>query len=248
MKQFEGQVAVVTGGSRGIGRAICERFARGGAQVVVNYSSNAAAAEEVVSRCQSLGGGAVAMGFDVANSDAVEGAFEEIKAKCQRVDVLVNNAGISKDGLLLRMKDEDWAKTLATNLSGAFYCARSASKIMMKSRYGRIVNVSSVVAQMGNAGQVPYVSSKAGLIGMTKSMAKELASRNITVNAITPGFIETDMTAALDQKLQEQMLSQIPLSRYGTADEVAALVAFLASADAAYITGQVVGINGGMYM
>jgi 3-oxoacyl-[acyl-carrier protein] reductase len=247
-KSLAGQVAVVTGGSRGIGRAICIRLAGLGAHVVINYSSNQAAAEEVQALCETAGGSASINGFNVGDSDSVDKAFDDIKQKYGRVDILVNNAGISRDGLFIRMKNEDWDQTLQTNLNGSFYCARAAVKIMMKARYGRLINVSSVVAEMGNAGQVPYVSSKAGVIGLTKAMAKEVASRNITVNAITPGFIETDMTAALDPKLQEEHLKAIPLARYGKADEVAALVAFLAGAESGYITGQVIGINGGMYM
>ena len=242
------QVAVVTGGSRGIGRAIALALAAEGAHVVINFASNQAAAEEVQALCEKAGGSASLSGFLVGDSDAVDKAFDAIKEKHGRLDILVNNAGISRDGLFIRMKNDDWAKTLETNLNGAFYCARAAAKIMMKARYGRIINMSSVVAEMGNAGQVPYVSSKAGLIGLTKAMAKEMASRNITVNAITPGFIETDMTSALDEKLREEHLKVIPLSRYGKAEEVAALTKFLASSGAAYITGQVIGINGGMHM
>lgn len=247
-RKFEGQVAVVTGGSRGIGRAISLHLASLGAHIVVNYSSNSGAAEAVAQECINLGGGATVMGFNVADSNAVDAAFDTIKEKHSRVDILVNNAGISRDGLFIRMKNEDWDATLQTNLNGSFYCARAASKIMMKARYGRIVNMSSVVAEMGNAGQVPYVSSKAGLIGMTKAMARELASRNITVNAITPGFIETDMTAALHEKLREEHMKSIPVGRYGKAEEVAHLVAYLSDPQAGYVTGQIIGINGGMYM
>ena len=248
VQSLAGQVALVTGGSRGIGRAICMRLASLGAHVVVNFSASAGAAEEVAAECIKLGGGATVMGFDVADSKAVDAAFDAVKEKLGRLDILVNNAGISRDGLFIRMKDEDWEKTLQTNLNGAFYCARAATKIMMKARFGRIINISSVVAEMGNAGQVPYVSSKAGLIGLTKAMAREVASRNITVNAITPGFIETDMTAALDEKLKEEHLKSIPLGRYGKAEEVAHLVSYLADVNAGYLTGQIIGINGGMYM
>ena len=247
-KNLTGQIALVTGGSRGIGRAISIALAAQGAHVVVNFASNQAAAEEVVALCEKAGGSASLSGFLVEDSEKVDAAFDAVKEKFGKLDILVNNAGISRDGLFIRMKNSDWDQTLATNLNGSFYCARAATKIMMKARYGRIINISSVVAEMGNAGQVPYCSSKAGLIGLTKAMAKEVASRNITVNAITPGFIETDMTSALDEKLREEHLKVIPLSRYGKAEEVAALTKFLASSESAYITGQVIGINGGMYM
>ena len=201
-----------------------------------------------VALCAAGGGSAEAVGFDVAQSGAVEEAFESLKAKHGRMDILVNNAGLSRDGLLVRMKDEDWHQTLEVNLSGAFYCARAAAKIMMKARKGRVITISSIVGEMGNAGQAAYVASKAGLIGLTKSLARELASRQITVNAVTPGFIETDMTAALSDQLKEQMLASIPLGRFGQPREIAELVAFLAGPESAYITGQVFGVNGGMYM
>lgn len=245
---LQGQVALVTGGSRGIGKAIAINLAKQGAHVVINFSSNEKAAQEVLEHCLNNGGSASISGFNVADSAQVDNAFDSIKEKHGRLDILVNNAGISRDGLFMRMKNEDWDATLSTNLNGAFYCARAAVKLMIKARYGRIVNISSVVAEMGNAGQVPYCSSKAGLIGLTKAMAKEVASRNITVNAITPGFIETDMTNALDEKLKEEHMKAIPLARYGTAEEVANLVEFLSGANSAYITGQIIGINGGMYM
>jgi 3-oxoacyl-[acyl-carrier protein] reductase len=184
----------------------------------------------------------------VSQSAEVDAAIDRIKEKTGRLDILVNNAGIAHDGLLIRFKDEDWRRTLAINLDGAFFCSRAAAKMMMKARFGRIINISSVVGEMGNPGQVAYVSSKAGLIGMTKSMARELASRNITVNAVTPGFIETDMTKDLDPKLMQSMVDSVPLGRTGSAEEVASLVGFLASEGAAYITGQIVGVNGGLYM
>lgn len=247
-KVLNGQVALVTGGSRGIGRAICEQLAAQGAFVYVNYSSGSAAADETVRLCQSVGGQAESLGFDVANPESVEQAFDKIKAKSGRLDILVNNAGISIDGIFIRFKNEDWDKVLKINLYGAFHCSQSAAKMMMKQRYGRIVNISSVVGEMGNAGQAAYVSSKAGLIGFTKSLAKELASRNITINAVTPGFIETDMTGGLDEKLKEEHLKHIPLGKYGQASDVANLVNFLAGPNSAYITGQVIGVNGGMYM
>ncbi len=240
-----GKVALVTGGSRGIGRAICQKLAAEGAKVFVNYSSNSAAAEETAAAC---GNGAEIIGFNVADSAAVDAAIESIQKKAGKIDILVNNAGISKDGLFIRMKNEDWDTTLGVNLNGAFYCSRAAARFMLKARAGRIINISSVVGEMGNPGQVPYVSSKAGLIGLTKAMAKELATRGITVNAITPGFIETEMTGALPEETRTEHLKHIPLGRYGAAEEVAGAVAFLAGQDASYITGQVLGINGGMYM
>ncbi|MCB9029955.1 MAG: 3-oxoacyl-[acyl-carrier-protein] reductase [Deltaproteobacteria bacterium] len=242
------QVAVVTGGSRGIGKEICKKLASLGAHVFVNYNSSASGAEETAAECKQLGGNADIIGFNVADSDAVSEAFETIKKQTGRIDILVNNAGISKDGLFVRIKDEDWAQTVQTNLSGAFYCARAAAKVMMKARSGKIVNISSITAEMGNPGQVPYISSKAGLFGMTKALAKELASRNINVNCITPGFIETEMTGNLPEETQIEYKKAIPLGRFGEAKEVAELVAFLSSPASAYITGQVIGINGGMYM
>jgi 3-oxoacyl-[acyl-carrier protein] reductase len=242
------RVALVTGASRGIGRSIAIDLAKQGAFVIVNYSSSPEAAQETLNAIREVGGDGEILKFSVQDSQAVENAFDGIKSRHGKLDILVNNAGISRDGLVLRMKDEEWLQTLAVNLNGAFFCSRAAARLMLKARWGRIVNISSVVGEMGNAGQVPYVSSKAGLIGMTKSLAKELASRNVTVNAITPGFIETDMTAALDEKLREEHMKSIPLGRYGQAEEVAHLVTFLTSDASAYITGQVIGINGGMYM
>ena len=247
-KRLINKVALVTGGSRGIGRAICERLAAEGAHVYVNYNSGAGPAEETVGLCKAAGGTAEAMGFNISESDSVDEAFKTIKEKSGQIDILVNNAGISKDGLFVRLKNDDWDKTLGTNLNGAFYCSRAAAKLMMKARTGRIINISSVVGEMGNAGQAPYCASKAGLIGLTKSLARELAPRNVTVNAVAPGFIETDMTDALSDNVKEDMLNGIPLGRYGQAGEVASLVAFLGSESAAYITGQTISINGGLYM
>ena len=242
------QVALVTGGSRGIGRAVCKTLAASGAHVFINYASRADAAEETASMCREAGGVADVIGFDIADSDAVNEAISSIKEKAGSLDVLVNNAGIAQDGLFVRIKDEDWHKVINVNLSGAFYCARAAAKIMMKARKGRIVNISSVVGQMGNAGQVSYVSAKSGMIGFTKALARELASRNITVNAVAPGFIETDMTAALDDKLKEEHFKTIPLGRYGSGEDIAEAVKYLVSDHAGYITGQVLAVNGGMYM
>lgn len=248
MVETKKKIALVTGASRGIGRAIAVSLAKQGAYVIVNYSSSPEAAQETLNEIREAGSDGEVLKFAVQDSQAVEDAFDGIKSRHGRLDILVNNAGISRDGLVFRMKDEEWLATLGVNLNGAFYCSRAAARLMLKSRWGRIVNISSVVGEMGNPGQAPYVSSKAGLIGLTKSMAKELATRNITVNAITPGFIETDMTAALDEKLKEEHLKAIPVGRYGQASEVADLVTFLSSDNSAYITGQVIGINGGMYM
>jgi 3-oxoacyl-[acyl-carrier protein] reductase len=248
MSDSKRKIALVTGASRGIGRSIATSLAKHGAFVIINFSSSPDAANETLAAIREVGGDGELMQFPVQDSAAVDKAFDEIKTKHGQLDILVNNAGISRDGLLLRMKDEDWTQTLAVNLQGAFFCGRAAAKLMLKSRWGRIINISSVVGEMGNAGQVPYVASKAGLIGMTKAMAKELASRNITVNAVAPGFIETDMTAALDEKVRAEHMKAIPVGRYGHAEEVAELVTFLCSDSAAYITGQTVGINGGMYM
>ena len=247
-KCLSGRVALVTGGSRGIGRSICVKLASMGATVYVNFASNQTAADETVKLCQAQGAQAFAIGFDVADSAAVDAAFERIQKESSKLDILINNAGISKDGLFVRMKDEDWQRIMNTNLNGAFYCARAASRLMMKARYGRIVNMSSIVGEMGNAGQAPYVASKAALIGLTKSIAKELASRNITVNAVTPGYIETEMTEVLDAKRKEELMTVIPLGRIGSPNDIANVTAFLVSDEASYVTGQVIGVNGGMYM
>jgi 3-oxoacyl-[acyl-carrier protein] reductase len=247
--ELKDKVAVVTGGSRGIGRAICVELGRMGARVVVNYAGNEALAQETARMVVEAGGVLpLVLGFDVSDGAAVDRAFEEIKAKLGACHVLVNNAGISKDGLLLRFRDEDWHRTLQTNLYGAFACARAASRFMTKQRWGRIINISSVVGESGNAGQVAYASAKAGMIGMTKTLALELASRNVTVNAVTPGFIETDMTAALNEEQRAAILAEIPLKGMGSTDDIAHAVSFLASDRARYITGHVLSVNGGMYM
>ena len=248
MQTLKDRTALVTGASRGIGRAIAVALAGEGARVFVNYSANPQAAEETVGLCKAAGGVAEGMQFDVSSTEAVDAALDKIKASAEKLDILVNNAGISKDGLLIRLKDDDWDRTVDTNLKGAFICARASARSMIRNRYGRIVNVSSVVGEMGNAGQIPYVASKAGIIGLTKAMAKELAPRNITVNAVTPGFIETEMTAALAEDLKTEYQKNVPLGRFGKAEEVAALIRFLVSDGASYITGQIIGINGGLYM
>ncbi|MBU4184911.1 MAG: 3-oxoacyl-[acyl-carrier-protein] reductase [Proteobacteria bacterium] len=248
------RTVVVTGGSRGIGRSICLSLANPDTQIYFNYFSPSnpeaekAAAAETEKIVAELGSSANSMSVDVADTKEVEAFFEKIVDETGRIDILVNNAGITKDGLLVRMNENDWNMVLNINLKGAFTCTRLAAKIMMKQRYGRIVNIASVVGVSGNPGQANYSASKAGLIGLTKTAAKELAARNVTVNAVAPGFIETDMTAALSEKARRAMLDQVPMGRGGQPEDVAAAVKFLASDDAAYITGHVIHVNGGMYM
>ena len=243
---LQGKNALVTGGSRGIGRAIYLELARQGANVAVNYAGNAKAAEETVEACKALGVDAFALQADVADAAACEAMVKETIARFGRLDILVNNAGITRDGLMLTMKEADWDAVLDTNLKGAFHCMKAAYRPMMKQKYGRIVNLSSIVGLRGNAGQANYAASKAGLIGLTKSLAKELAARNVTVNAVAPGFIDTDMTAALPEKAREAMLSTIPMGRLGQAEDVARAVAFFAGEGAGYVTGQVLCVDGGM--
>lgn len=239
--------ALVTGASRGIGKAIAQTLAKQGFQVYLTYVSKPDQAEAVVRSIVDAGGKARHFFLELADSGAVSSFFQnEIKDKV-RLSVLVNNAGLTRDGLILRMKDEDWDRVLDVNLRGAFLCLREAAKIMTRQRAGRIITITSVVGQTGNAGQINYCSAKAGLIGMTKSAAKELAGRNITVNAVAPGFISTDMTTALPEEIRAAYLEQIPLRRFGAAEDVAEAVAFLASEKAGYITGQVLAVNGGMY-
>ncbi len=248
MFDLSGKVALVTGGSRGIGRAAAQALASQGAHVVIGYGSNEAAAREAATAIEQAGGKSEILGFDVADTAAAEKAVAEAAKRLGRLDVLVASAGISLDGLLLRLKDEDFDRTFAVNVKGAVACARGALKSMMRARAGRIVFLSSVVGETGNAGQTAYAASKAALLGVTRSLAREYASRGITVNAITPGYIETDMTAALTDEQRQAMLAGVPLGRAGEAAEVAACVAFLASDEAGYITGQALRINGGMYM
>jgi 3-oxoacyl-[acyl-carrier protein] reductase len=242
-----GQVALVTGASRGIGRAIALKLAAEGAFVVATATSEGGA-NATVEAITAQGGKGKAVKLDVANTAEVEALIQAIAAEQGRLDILVNNAGITKDGLLLRMKEDEWDAVLDTNLKGAFLCMKAAAKIMTKARQGRIVNISSVVGEMGNPGQVNYCASKAGMFGMTKSAARELAKRNVTVNAVAPGFIETDMTAVLPEKAREALLQQIPLERLGAPEDVANAVYFLVSPLADYVTGQVLSVNGGMYM
>ncbi len=254
MTENNERVVVVTGGSRGIGRSICQALAAPGTQIFFNYFSPAdpegeeAAAAETIDLLTQAGAKAVGIWANVAVQSEVADFFDKVMAESGRVDVLVNNAGITRDSLLVRMKEQDWDAVISVNLKGPFLCTQIAAKIMMKQRAGRIVNIASVVGAIGNAGQVNYVASKAGIIGMTKTAAKELAPRGVTVNAVAPGFIETAMTAKLPEKVQEAMVAQIPLGRAGQPEDVAAAVNFLVSDAAAYLTGQVIHVSGGMYM
>jgi 3-oxoacyl-[acyl-carrier protein] reductase len=246
LQSLRGQVAIVTGASRGIGRAIAQELANLGANIVVNYASSSKAAEEVVDTITKAGGSAIALQADVSQADQVEALVNTAMEKLNRVDILVNNAGITRDTLLLRMKPEDWQAVIDLNLTGVFLCTRAVSKIMLKQRSGRIINITSVAGQMGNPGQANYSAAKAGVIGFTKTIAKEFASRGITVNAVAPGFIATDMTSNIKA---EEIIKYIPLGRYGQPEEVAGMVRFLAAdSAAAYITGQVFNVDGGMVM
>ena len=245
---FTGKTAVVTGGSRGLGRAVCLELAAGGANVVLCYAGNENAANETAAACEALGAKVLAVRCDVADSAQVKALMDEALKVFGRIDILVNNAGITRDGLLMMMKETDFDDVINTHLKGAFLCMKAVARQMIKQRYGRIVNLSSVVGLRGNAGQVNYAASKAGVIGMTKSLAKELASRGVTVNAVAPGFMETDMTAAMPEAAKTATLAAIPMGRMGAAEDVAKAVAFLASEEAGYITGQVVAVDGGMAM
>ena len=238
---------MVTGASRGIGRACALELARAGRRVALG-ARQMDKLEEVAAEIRGAGGEAFPVALDLASHDSIKEAFGRVAKEFGRIDILVNNAGITRDGLALRMKRDDWESVIATNLSGAFYCIQQVMSPMLKERWGRIINIVSLVGQAGNAGQVNYVASKAGLIGVTKSLAQELGSRTITVNAVAPGFIETDMTAGLKDELKEKMRQQVPLGRFGKAEDVAAAVRFLASDEAGYITGHTIDVNGGMYM
>ena len=248
MFSLSGKVAIVTGGSRGIGRAVAEALAAQGARVVVTYVKGEAEARKVVDGILERGGQAEILGFDVAEMKPTEEAIAEVAKRLGRLDILVANAGIAVDGLLLRVKEEDIDRVFDVNVKGALASARAATKVMMRARTGRVVFLSSVVGEMGNAGQAVYSASKAALLGLTKTLAREYASRGITVNAVTPGFIDTDMTTGLTAELKETMLKAVPLGRTGRADEVAAAIAFLCSDEAGYITGQTLRVNGGMYV
>ena len=245
---LENKTAIVTGGSRGIGRAICVALAEAGANVVTCYAHGAAGAEETVKLCEAYGVKASAIQADVAKNEDVQALVAKVKEEYGSIDILVNNAGITKDNLMLKMTEEDFEQVIDTNLKGAFLCIKHVSKIMLKQKRGHIINISSVVGVRGNAGQVNYASSKAGLIGMTKSVAKELAGRGVTVNAVAPGYIGTDMTNALSDKVKDAMKAQIPAKRIGTPEDVANVVAFLCSDDAAYVTGEVIKVDGGLAM
>jgi len=243
---LNGNCALVTGGSRGIGRAVCLELARLGAKVAVNYAGNEAAARETVAACEALGTAAFALQGDVADAASCDRIVKETVKHFGRIDILVNNAGITRDGLLMTMKEEDWEAVLSANLKGAAMCMKAACRPMMKQRYGRIINLSSVVGLRGNVGQANYAASKAGLIGLSKSMAKELATRNITVNVVAPGFIDTEMTAVLPEQARQSMLKGIPMGKAGTGADVARCVAFFAAAESEYVTGQVLCVDGGM--
>jgi 3-oxoacyl-[acyl-carrier protein] reductase len=242
------RVVVVTGASRGIGRAVAVALSGPNTDVVVNYRSGLDAAEETAASVASRGGSPHLVPFSVSDVDAVKESFKEIVKVHGRVDILVNNAGVSKDNLLALMKPAEWDDVLDTNLKGVFLCSQAVVKTMMKQRFGRIVNITSIVGVMGNPGQANYCAAKAGIIGLTRSLARELISRNITVNAVAPGFIETDMTRDMPEKTRESLLAQIPAGRYGAPEDVAAAVQFLVSEGAGYITGQVIHVNGGMFM
>lgn len=242
------KTAIVTGGSRGIGRAICLELAKTGANIVVGYAGSERAARETAEACVNLGARAVAVRGDVAQKEDCEALVAAALEQFGGVDILVNNAGITRDNLLLRMTEDEWSSVIDTNLRGAYYMTQAVTRTMMRARYGRIINIASVVGLSGNAGQANYAASKAGLIGLTKSVARELATRGVTVNAVAPGFIQTDMTAALPEEAVKRLLADIPQARLGTAEDVAHAVAFLADERAAYITGQVLSVDGGMAM
>ncbi|WP_419961602.1 3-oxoacyl-[acyl-carrier-protein] reductase [Psychrobacillus sp. BM2] len=248
MGKLDGKSAIVTGASRGIGRDIALYLAQEGAKVAVNYSGSKDRADAVVEEIKATGGEAFAIQANVDKADDVQNLISSVLEQFGSIDILVNNAGITRDNLLMRMKETEWDDVLNTNLKGVFLCTKAVTRQMMKQRAGRIINITSIVGVSGNAGQANYVAAKAGVIGLTKSSAKELASRNITVNSVAPGFITTDMTDALPEDIRSQMLSQIPLAKFGNPEDIAKAVAFLASDDANYITGQTIHVNGGMYM
>lgn len=246
--KLDGKTAVVTGASRGIGRAIALQLASEGANVVVNFSGSEQKASEVVQEIQNLGSQAIAVQANISDSDSVQQLMNAALEQFGAIDILVNNAGITRDNLLMRMKEDEWDDVINTNLKGVFLCTKAVTRQMMKQRAGRIINISSIVGVMGNAGQANYVAAKAGVIGLTKTTARELASRNILVNAIAPGFITTEMTDELPEDVKSSMLTQIPLAKLGKPEDIAKAVVYLASDDASYMTGQTLHIDGGMYM
>lgn len=248
MMVLQGQIALVTGASRGIGRAVALALGRRGARVMINYLGNHAAAEETLKRIAAAGGVGELHPFDVADERQVDAAVKKIVDQHKKIDIVVNNAGVTSDNLLVRLKPEDWDRVLGTNLRGTVHCTKAVCRGMLRERHGRIINMTSVVGETGNAGQSAYAASKAGVIGFTRAMARELASRGITVNAVAPGYIDTEMTEKLPENLKQDFLRSIPLGRFGTSDEVAETVLFLAGPGAAYITGQVIGVNGGLLM
>lgn len=248
MSKLAGKTAIITGASRGIGAEIARKFAADGAKVVVNYSGSQEKAEAVVADIQDNGGEAIAVKANVSDAESVKAMVDETMKAFGSVDILVNNAGITRDNLMMRMKDDEWDDVINTNLKGVFICTKAVTRQMMKQRAGRIINIASIVGVMGNAGQANYVASKAGVIGLTKTTARELASRGITANAVAPGFITTDMTDQLTEEVQKAMLGQIPLGRFGAPEDVAKAALFLASDDASYMTGQTLHLDGGMVM
>lgn len=245
---LQGQIALVTGASRGIGRAVALDLGRLGARVMINYAANQAAAERTLKQLTDSGGAGELVPFDVSDEHQVDAEVKKIVDRHKKIDIVVNNAGVTADNLLVRLKPEDWDRVLGINLKGTVHCTRAVCRGMLRERYGRIINITSVVGQTGNAGQSAYAASKAGIIGFTRSMARELASRGVTVNAVAPGYIDTEMTEKLSQDLKQEFLRSIPLGRFGSGEDVAAAVSFLASPSAGYITGQVIGVNGGMLM
>ena len=244
---LKGKVALVTGGSRGIGSSICLELARAGARVIINYSSSLEGANKVLEDIKSIGGEAEIVKFDVSDTEVVEKEIKILLDNHERIDILVNNAGITRDSLFMRMKEDQWDQVFDINAKGVFNCTKNIVRSMVKNKYGKIINITSVVGEMGNAGQVNYSSTKSAIMGFTKSLAKELGSKNINVNAVSPGFIETEITDVLPDNIKEQYKEKIPLSRFGQPEDIAKAVLFLASVDSSYITGEVLKINGGLY-
>lgn len=247
MTETNGRIALVTGGSRGIGRSIALRLAKDGFFVVVNYLSNKSAALDVLASIESAGGKGKIAGFDVSDFNATQRAIDSIIEELGGLHILVNNAGITHDALMLRMKEEDWTSVISVNLNGVFNCTKAVTRTMMKQRFGRVINITSVVGEMGNSGQTNYAASKAGIIGFTKAAAREMAPRSVTVNAVSPGFIETDITLQLPEEIRKSYIEKIPLGRFGSPEDITGVVAFLTTEEASYITGEVIRVNGGIY-